>query len=98
MATHQCSACLKKTNEDYDGANPLPTGFVRATSECAAVGTGGTHNWVPTQQGKKKNSKLINKNKLPSFLCVFPLIIFLIVPLLQALKAQLSSQQGKSNS
>jgi hypothetical protein len=63
MATYQCSACLKKTNEDYDGANPL-TGFVLATSECAAVGTGGTHNWVPTQQGEKKNSKLINKKKL----------------------------------
>jgi hypothetical protein len=55
-ATHQCSACLKKTNEDgYDAVNP-PSGFVLATSVCAAVGTGGTHNWVRIQQGNKKNS------------------------------------------
>jgi hypothetical protein len=74
-ATHECSACLERTVRG--DANP-PNGFVLAISECAAVGTGGTHNWVRIQQGNKKNSK--NKKQLPSFIFLF----FLSFPLLSS--------------
>jgi hypothetical protein len=52
-ATHQCSACLKKTIEDYNVAGDLPGGFVLATSVCTAP-AGGNHSWVAVQQGKKE--------------------------------------------
>jgi len=48
MATHQCTACLKKTIEDCDTAG-LPDGFVFPTTVCAAP-IGGNHSWVAIQQ------------------------------------------------
>jgi len=62
-ATHQCSACLKKTIEDYPDEK-LPKGYVPAGSVCGPRPTLG-HHWNTIQQGEK--DFLLNQASIPIF-------------------------------
>ena len=65
MATFRCSKCLKKHQEDV---MEQPIGYVESISECSAVGSGGSHNWMEISVGEYLSCRI-------SILCLLLYIV-----------------------